>query len=349
MKSLRSGLLAVVAVPGIVAACSTGEARETATQEPVSVPVRAEGVTRQLVARPIAASGTFGPKDEVALSFKIGGVVSRVDVDEGDEVRAGDLLASLDLSEIDAQLARARSGAAKAERDMERVRRLHADSVATLAQLQDAETAAEVARADLQAAEFNHRHAVVTAPSDGVILARAVEPGETVGPGARALVLGSRERGAVVRVGLPDRDVVRVDRSATATATFDALPGRRFSGRVVEISAVASPGVGTYAVEVALERAEGLPAGLIGRVEITPSSGLEAAVVPVEAILEADGDRAVVYALSADGLRAERRDVVVAFLSAEGVAVTSGLDGVETVLTDGAAWLRDGAAVRVVR
>ena len=163
--------------------------------------VRAAPVTDTVLARPIVATGTVAPADEAALGFKIGGVIERIAVDAGDLVRAGQTLAALDLREIDAGLAKARSGAAKAERDLARARRLYADSVVTLAQFQDAETADELARADLEAAAFNRRYAVIVAPASGVVLRRAAEPGENIAAGATVLVVGSRGagRGNVLR------------------------------------------------------------------------------------------------------------------------------------------------------
>lgn len=356
MKPMRRGgarraaeALFVTMVPALVAACHSGSAEEPLTATRGAVPVRTAAVETEVVRRPIVATGTFGPKDEIALSFKIGGVVDAVRVDAGARVRAGQTLASLHLREIDAGLAKARSAAEKAERDLERARSLYADSVAPLSQLQDAETAFEVAQADLEAAAFNRQYAVVTAPSDGVILGRGAEPGETVNPGTPILVLGSRARGAVLRVGLADRDVVRIRRGDTAVARFDALPERRFRGRVTEIGAAAAAGTGTYAVEVGLEAAGALAAGMVGRVELFPSDGTTTSVVPVEAVLEADGDQATVFALSDDGEHARRMQVTVALLDEGRVAVTRGLEGVASVVTDGAAWLMDGDAVRVVR
>lgn len=331
-----------------LAGCAGGAAQEAYDVEPDPVPVRTEALAFEPLTRPIVATGTLGPRDEIALSFKIAGVIERVDVDPGARVRAGQTLAMLDLVEIEAGLAKARSAAEKAERDLERLVRLHADSVATLSQLQDAETAAEIMHADLRAAEFNRRHALIVAPSDGVVLERRAEPGETVSSGTAVLTLGSRARGAVVRVGLADRDVVRVQEGAPASVTFEALPGRSLVGRVREIGASADPRTGTYAVEVVLDDAADLPAGLVGRVEMTPRRTDPTAVVPIEAVLEADRDRAVVFALSADGARVERRTVTVAFLDGDRVAVAAGLEGVSRIVTDGAAWLVDGAAVRVL-
>lgn len=344
-----AGGLAVLALPFVATACRKGTAQELVTAEQEPVVVRVAEVQHRIVARPIVAPGTFGPKDETRLSFKIGGVVEAIAVEAGQSVRAGDLLAALDLREIDSALRKAKSAAAKAERDLDRARRLYADSVVTLSQLQDAETGAEVARADLEAAEFNRRYAVIVAPTNGTILRRTADPGETVSPGAEILVLGSRGRGAVMRVGLSDRDVVRVRLGDPSVARFTATGKRAYHGRVSEIAAAATPGTGTYAVEVALFDAGPLVAGMVGNVEITPSSGSPTTVVPVEAVLEADGTRATVFALSGVDSRAERRTVDVAFLDSGVVAVTSGLEGVGSVVTDGAAWLSDGAEVRVVR
>ncbi len=329
--------------------CARGGAEEPAPSADGPAVVRAAAVTDTVLARPIVATGTVAPADEAALGFKVGGVIARIAVDAGDPVRAGQMLAALDLREIDAALAKARSRAAKAERDLARARRLYSDSVVTLAQFQDAETAAELARADLEAAAFNRSYAVIAAPASGVVLRRAAEPGENIAAGATVLVVGSRGagRGNVLEIGLADRDAVSVRKGDPARARFDALPGRVFEGRVARIGAAADPTTGTYEVEIALEDAEALAAGLVGRAEIRPARGAPAALVPIEAVLEADGTEATVYALSADGTRAERRRVTVAFIEGSQVAVAGGLEGASRVLTDGAAYLDDGAAVRV--
>jgi len=346
-------ILVLLSAATVLAACSDANGEAAAVPLPAGRggqgvrTVRVAPVTREVLAPPVVATGTLGPKEEIAMSFKIGGVIGGVLVDAGERVRAGATLAALDLSEIDAAVARARSAADKAERDLLRARRLYGDSVVTLAQLQDAETGAQVAQADLETASFNRRYAVIVAPAGGVILRRQTEPGELVAPGAPVLVLGSDARGAVVRVGLADRDVVRVRRGDRAVARFDALPEREFVGGVTEIAAAAEPGTGTYSVEIALPEAAGLASGLVGQAEIHPSTGRPTTLVPIEAVLEADDTEATVYALSGDGTRAERRRVTIAFIAGNRVAVDRGLEGVAAVITDGAAYLNDGAAVRV--
>ena len=332
----------------LLAACHGGVAEEpgrTTAAQPIAV--RTAPVTDTVLAQPIVAAGTVAPKDEIPLSFKTGGVIARIAVDPGDVVRAGQTLAVLDLREIDAGVAKARSAGAKADRDLARARRLYADSVVTLSQLQDAETAAEQAHADLEGASFNRRYSVIVAPSDGTVLRRSAEAGETVAPGAQVLTLGSRARGNVMQVGLADRDAVLVQKGDAATARFDALPGKTFEGRVSEIAASADAGTGTYAVEITLEHAGALAAGLVGQAELHPRGGVAARLVPIESVLEADGDGATVYTLSGDGKHAERRRVTVAFIDGARVAVSGGLRGAMSVVTDGAAYVQDGSAVTV--
>jgi RND family efflux transporter MFP subunit len=215
--------------------------------------------------------------------------------------------------------------------------------------MQDAETSAELARADLDAAAFNRRYAVIVAPSSGTVLRRTAEPGETVDPGTMVLLLGSQARGNVVEVGLADRDVVSVRKGDPAVARFDALPGQEFRGRVTQIAGAADQGTGAYGVEITLGDGGNLVAGLVGRVEIQPDIAAPARLVPIEAVLEADGNEATVYALSADGARAERRRVTIRFIAGSNVAVAGGLEGVTAVLTDGAAYLEDGVAVKLAR
>jgi len=338
----------------LFAACAGSDERtatidtSTASGDVVAaIPVKLAAVADEAAAQPVTATGVVALRDEIALSFKVGGIVAQVLAREGQAVRAGDLLAVLDLREIDAQVAKARSSASKADRDLARIQRLHADSVATRQQLDDATTAAEVARADLETAAVNRQYARIIAPSDGVILQRSAEPGELVSTGAAVLTLGSLTSGTVVRVSLSDRDIVRVELGDKATLRADALGDRESRGMVRQIAASADPRTGTFLVEIALDTGSGLVPGMIGRVAIDAGGAERLRTVPVEALLEADGDRATVFALAPDG-RAKRVPVEIAFVRGEHAAVRRGLGGVSRVVTDGAAYLSDGSTVRIV-
>jgi membrane fusion protein, multidrug efflux system len=342
----------------LLTACG-GSAAQAAPATEAAVPVRVTALATPARAEgsAINVTGTLAGKEEVALAFKIGGVVSRVLVNPGEAVRSGQVLAELSPTEIAAQVANARESLGKAERDLARVSRLYADSVTTLEQLQDARTGVAVATNTLRIAQFNAGYSVVRAPGDGVVLTRAAEPGQVVEPGRPVLTVRRNGRGMVVRFGLPDNDAVRVRIGDAATVQFEAMGDRVFNARVTQRAAAATPGTGDYGVEVTLaEAANNLPTGLVARVQLRASAAAASTTarifVPLDALVDADADSAAVFVLRADRQSVTRRPVkltdVAEALSTAMVPVVSGLDGSETVVIAGMSRLVDGTKVTVV-
>jgi membrane fusion protein, multidrug efflux system len=337
----------------LLAACSS----EPAKSPPVPVaPISVQAVTvgATTANSPITATGVLGAKEEVTLSFKIGGVISDVRVNAGDRVRAGQTLAVLSQAEIGNEVAKARLARDKASRDLARVKALYADSVATLAQLQDATTGFDVAQANVGIAEFNQRYTVVSAPADGEVLERLVERNQLVTPGAPVIRVRTARQGMVLRVGLSDRDVARTRVGDDAALTFDALPEQTVRGVVTQVGVSAAARTGTFDVEIALRdqpRTATLASGLIGRAVITPrrATGTLASrtTIPIEALVEAVGDTAVIYTL-ADGAVARRRQVIVTSLDGAQVVLRDAIAAGTQVITAGAAFVVDGSPVRLV-
>jgi multidrug efflux pump subunit AcrA (membrane-fusion protein) len=154
--------------------------------------------------------------------------------------------------------------------------------------------------------------------------------------------------GYVVRAGLIDRDFVRVRTHALADVTLDAYPGRHFAAHVTELAEEPSPLSGVYDVELRLDDPPArLVSGLVSKVDLHPASTESLALIPVEALVEGDGATASVFTVTS-GATAHKTPVTTAFLVGGSVAVRSGLDGVERVVTEGAAYLTEGALVREV-
>ena len=249
-------------------------------------------------------------------------------------------------------LEQANASVEKARRDLDRARQLRVDEVTTEEQVEDLTTAWRVARANLDAARFNARFAHIEAPVDGVVLQRLAEENELVQGGEPVLVIGSTAEGWVVRVALADRDAVRVDAGNVAVIEFDAFPDRRFTGQVSRIDSAADPQTGTFEAEIDVDpQGARFARGLVARVELA-LTGTDAAttgtVVPVTALIEADGPAAIVYVVDEQAGVARLRPIEVGAIVGERVVVRRGLEAGEQVITDGAAWLREGAPVRLV-
>jgi RND family efflux transporter MFP subunit len=335
--------LAVIVLLALTA-CGNGDD----VTEKSAAPVRVAVVETTPAVDSLRAVGMLAPADEVRLAFKTGGLVETIRVEQGQAVRKGQLLATLADDEVAAAAAQARAVADKAARDLERGRALLADEVATREQVEDLATANAVAGAQLRSALFNARHARIEAPADGVVLRRLAEPDEQVAPGQPVLVVGNTGGGWIVRAALSDRDVVQVETGSAADVTFDAFPVRRFAATVVEIAAAADPQTGTYEMKLAIDPAGAhFVQGLTAKVVIADADADAVAVVPVTSLLEADGRVATVFVVAEGGV-ARRVSIRTGRLLGERIEVLTGVSPGDHVITEGAAWLDDNDAVRVL-
>ncbi len=337
--------LALLSVALLLAACGNNDPAPA----PKPTPVRVQNAAQGPAVPPIDTNGLVMTKHELRLSFKTGGVVRRIAVQEGQSVKRGERLAEIELTEINAQVEQARQMAEKAARDLRRGENLYADQVISLEQLQDLRTQAAMAEAAFKSAQFNMGYSVITAPRDGVVLRKLVEERELVGPGTPVLVFGESDGGYVVRAALADREIVNVKLGDKGEIRMDAFPGQLMTGTVVEVASAADERTGMFSIEVRFDSPPPrLVSGLVARLRLEPeSSAPPLTYVPMAALVEGDGDRASVFVL--DGGKAQKRDVRVAFLTADSIALESGLEAGEAVITDGALFLENGEAVEVQR
>jgi multidrug efflux system membrane fusion protein len=336
----------IVVVGMLVALSACGSVDEPAVS-PAATPVRVAKVTSGPAVPPIRTTGVVANEDEYRLSFKVGGIVKSIAVNQGDTVREGQRLAEIEQAEVDAQVEQARQALEKAKRDAERGERLYADQVISLEQLQDLKTQLAVSEAAFRSAQFNRNYSTIVAPRDGTILRRLADERELVGPGAPILVLGTQS-GFVVRAGLADREVVQIKPGDRARVRLDALPDTILEGAVTEVATAANPASGLFDIELALKHTDTpLRSGLLAKVTIHPFAADSASLsyVPIAAIVEGEGLRASVFVL--ENGHARQRAVRVAFIEGESVALADGANVGETVITDGALYLEDGEAVSV--
>src|SRR5262245_13448230 len=220
----------LLGVAVLLAACGAPSAETAARPTPVRVQPATTGPATPL----IATNGTVATKDEMRLSFKAGGIIKSIRVHEGDQLKKGDTLAEIELTEVNAAVEQAKQMADKAQRDLDRGERLFSDQVISLEQLQDLRTQASVSRAQLRSAEFNRGYSVITAPHDGVVLRKLAEEREVVPAGTPILIVGARERGYVVKAALSDREVVQLKLGDPAEIRMDAYPGQTIAGTISE-------------------------------------------------------------------------------------------------------------------
>lgn len=316
-------------------------------QKPTPFLVETAQVNYLARGKSVDASGRLANKSEQKLSFKTSGPVDIILVDEGDRVKKGQLLAQLNQEEINAQVAQSQSVYDEAKRNAARYQALYEKGVVPVEQLQSAETRLEVARSDLRISKFNKQHSVIVAPDDGRILKRQIEANEMISPFQTAFVMSMNKGGWVIRSSVTDKDIVRVNKGDLAAIRLDAYPGKVLNGHVSEVAAAADSRSHLFEIEVTLDTTElRLHSGFISRVVIAPSQQEAVALLPIEAIVEANATKAQVFVLN-EALEVFQKNVDIAWLESDAVAIKSGLTEGSSVVTSGATYLHDGAVVSV--
>ena len=326
----------------LASGCNQADQKEIAESNVINVRTQAVEYREYKVA--VRATGLLTTATEMKLSFKTGGIIKQTHVREGNPVRRGEILAELDLSEVRAQVNQAHVGFEKAGRDLNRAKNLYRDSVVTLEVYQNAESAWELAKAQVQIADFNLEHSRILAPSDGKIQKILVETSEVIAPGYPAILFASTESDWVVRASLTDKDIVKLSLGDSAKVFMDAYPGRAFRAEIIELGTVADPVTATYETELLILRSlPGFRTGFISRAEIYPSGVRRSLVLPMNALIDATDNSAFVFVYR-NG-KAEKRRIRTGAILGEEVAVLEGLTEGEPVITDGARYLREGSEV----
>ncbi len=295
------------------------------------------------------AVGTIRSRTEATVASQVSGRVTHVDVDAGDAVQAGDLLATLDSQEMETRVGQARSGLdaaraelADAELNYGRIKRLLPERAATQVQMDAADARLKQARAAVATAQKKLEEArivldytQVRAPMTGVLSKREVDPGDLAYPG-RPLFVIHNPKGLRLEASVREGMIGRVKRDQKVEVELTAL-SETVEGVVEEIVPSADALSRSFLVKVALPATEGLYPGMFGRLRVRVEDR-STVLIPVSAVSRV-GQLATVRVLK-EG-RWIRRYVTLGEGAEERVEVLSGLDGGETIGWDPPAGSQD--------
>lgn len=318
----------------LMLSCSTNKAEEvtsTAKSTPIVAIAKVKAVE---YSDQIRTTGRLAFNNEYKMSFKTGGVVEAVYVKEGQRVRAGKVLASLKLNEIEAKTSQAEIAVQKANRDYDRAEALYADSVTTLEQLQNIESQLQNAQHNLQTAQFNQSLSKIVAPANGIIQKILVKENEITGAGNPIIIFGAENQGKVLITNVSDVDVVKIKLGDKASLHFDAWQETVFDGKVLEIAGMASPSTGTYEIKIQVSDADNqLKPGFIGSASITSSKVNQWIEIPIESLVQANKKTGVVYKVENE--LAIKQEVHVVKILNEKLLVSSGLSENDKIIVEG--------------
>lgn len=339
--------LAALLMTTALAACG-GKAKTEAATPPT--PVEAARVAAPGAAGAVTGAGTLERRREMALSFRIPGVLTAMKVEAGDRVSAGQLVAAIDPAGVDARQQQTVADLERARRDIERDKTLFEKGYVSRQRIDDRTSALKAAQAAYDAARFDRRWASLVSPASGVVLERRAQAGEVVAAGQVVARIADLSSPLVLRLPLSAREAARVRVGDVARVRVEDLAEQTLSGRVTRVGEAADTRTGAISVEIELSAPPAaLRSGQVAHatlsVRTAPGATTAFARIPAEAVLEANGQRAFVYRFD----HGKARRMAVGFGGFDGDdALVSGLPDGAQVITAGAGFVADGEAVRVI-
>lgn len=339
-RLLVAGCLLLVTV-----ACSRADRPATAVAAggtAPGLPVLVASARTQALTDRLRAVGTLTANESVLVRSEIPGRVERIHFEEGQQVKAGEPLITLDGAEYRAQVAQTEATVTVNSLNFRRAADLVKTNMLSQQEYDQAQARLAESRALLQRHQVMLAKTVLRAPFDGVAGLRLVSPGAYVQPGQDLVNLENLDP-LKVEFRVPERHATAMTVGRPLTLRVDAVPGREFSGEIYAIDPRLDAGTRTFALRGRVPNGDGLlRPGMFAQVELTVGERPAAVVIPEQAIVPR-GDKLYVFKV-VDGKVA--LTPVGTGLRAPGIVeITDGLVAGDTVVIEGQMKLRDGMPV----
>jgi RND family efflux transporter MFP subunit len=315
---------------------SSEEVRVTTT------PVKMEKVTTLL-----RYSGTVEAIQTIPLSFATTGTVESVLVNEGDAVRKGQLLASLDKNDARNMYSITQSQYQQAKDAYDRMKSVHESGSLPDIKWVEMESKLEQARSSLEIAKNNLSKCDLFAPVDGTVGRRNIEPGMssiTITSSPLELV---DLREVYIKISVPENEVALIAKGAKAQFMVSALGGKPFEGSVTLISPVADRISRTYEARIRVANpGQELKPGMVCDVSMRQNVEKELVMIPYQCISKDLANAPYVFLVNPGDKRVTRKNITTGQYHDDGVEVLSGLQPGQIIVYGGKEKLSDNAVIR---
>jgi RND family efflux transporter MFP subunit len=290
----------------------------------------------------------LAPKIE-DLSFRINGRIASFSAAEGETVKAGQVLAQLEVRDAEDALNQAKVQRDQAARQLERFQKLAEDRLIQESQLENALDALETATINYEQAELNLQRCTLRAPADGVILKEYLDSRTTITAGTPIYSFRDISQSWITEVKLTDQNAFAFGLGTTAVARFAPYPGQAFAGELTKQAGVADGNDGLYTVEVTIAtQGVDLRPGMVVEIDLLHETDARYSTVPLDSLVDVRGNRGVIYVLNDTADMVSEVVVNIVAITAGKVAIAEPVPAGTRVVIRGQQSLRDQASVRVI-
>lgn len=283
---------------------------------------------------------------QVTLYAKVSGYLQSIAVDKGDDVKAGAVLARIEMPELMAARARQQAELKAAEAEFGRIQESSrtAPDLVVPQMVDQARARFEIARASLDQSETMLRYATITAPFAGVITQRFVDAGALTQAGTSIATLMDFSK-VRLQVAVPELEASRVAVGQPVAVVTENLPGMQFEGKVARFTYALDTASRTMLAEVSLDNPKlALRPGML----VTAKLGIErrdsTTIMPTEALVM---EKTNAFAYVLDGEKAVKRPLKIGFNDGKNVEVLDGVSAEDAIILIGKLSLSNGQTVRV--
>jgi RND family efflux transporter MFP subunit len=309
----------------------------------VKVEVEAVKVTKEI--SELHYSGTIEPAQTIPLSFQSTGIVNNVFVQEGDMVRKGQILATVDKDDNEnlSNVSLAKYQQAKDAYD--RLKCVHDNGSLTDIKWVEMETNLKQAEAQMQMTKSSLEKCNMRAPADGMIGKRNVEPGQSALSLNTPIELVKIET-VLVKVSVAENEISKIKKGQKATFSISALDGKTFEGTVSSVGVVADRISRTYEVKITVKNPDyEIKPGMVCDVNLHTDVEKNIILISNSAVSK-DGDgKTYVYTVSPDKKSVKKQDVILGSYHDSGIEVIGGLVPSQLVVVNGKEKLSDNSLI----
>ena len=328
-------------------------------QSPPETPVVAATVEYRQLRRPVTFVGSVVPYKSSIIASEVEGLVDKIPVSEGDYVKKGDVLAGFKTDTLELQLKEARSSRQEAmsrytlaNNNLKRFTELHDKGIASIQELQDAESeknawGARVSQLDSQINlnEYNLSVSSIKAPFNGYVVNKYTEVGQWIQEGGPVVELIEADKLKII-INLPESYVSKLDRNDKVLVKFDALPDITVQTVVDAVVPKADEQARTFPVRLVLENENNLiKSGMVARASFLIGDEQPVTLVPKDAIVEFNKNK-MVYVV--ENNVAKPVPVTPGFAFEDMIQVTGPLSEGQQVVVRGNERLRPDQPVKII-
>ncbi|MFD2533071.1 efflux RND transporter periplasmic adaptor subunit [Gracilimonas halophila] len=348
MKNLRyfipTMLLAVLLIG--TTACNNGDEQENNNEdENLVIPVEVSNVSRGDISAYYANTATLDAEQEATVVSKVRGIVNEIYVEEGDEVKAGQVIAKIEDEQYEIEAARAKATLDRLKNEFQRNKELFDKNLIAAETFQNSQYEYESQKAAYDLAMLNLEYTSIKSPISGVVSERFVKRGNMIGTDEQVFrVTDFSPLQAILYV--PEHEMAKIRKDQRTELRVDALPNQTFMGHVERISPVVDSETGTFKVTVFVDETKDmLRPGMFGRVKIVYDTRKNTRMIPKSAVMSEDLAQSV-YVIR-DSL-AFRKQIQTGYTNGLNVEVINGLEDGEIVVTIGQGSLQDSSKVNII-